>query len=134
LLVNNLVRHYYGMAIHADLPWTYGQLGKVFVSPVMHRWHHARDGVAYNTNYATVFSIFDRAFGTFRVPGHATCRWAYRRKWAPASAEILAHPFRPSHYRFYRIWRASRRASRPEAASFRRGPIQSAEIADAKSD
>jgi len=26
LIVNNLVRHYYGMVIHADLPWTYGRL------------------------------------------------------------------------------------------------------------
>ena len=42
LLTNVLVRHYYGEFIHADLPWMYGPLGRVFVSPVMHRWHHAR--------------------------------------------------------------------------------------------
>ncbi len=41
-VANGLVRHYYGYFIHADLPWTYGPLGKVFVSPAMHRWHHAR--------------------------------------------------------------------------------------------
>nr|MBA2306056.1 sterol desaturase family protein [Acidobacteriota bacterium] len=43
LVANNLVRHYYGEFIHADLPWMYGRFQKVFVSPVMHRWHHARD-------------------------------------------------------------------------------------------
>ena len=69
LVANNLVRHYYGYFIHADLPWTYGPLGKVFVSPAMHRWHHAADRRAFDTNYATVFSLWDRSFGTWRVPG-----------------------------------------------------------------
>ena len=42
LIANNLVRHYYGLFIHMDLPWTYGPLGRVLVSPAMHRWHHIR--------------------------------------------------------------------------------------------
>jgi sterol desaturase/sphingolipid hydroxylase (fatty acid hydroxylase superfamily) len=41
IIANNLVRHYYGYYVHADLPWTHGKLGKIFVSPAMHRWHHA---------------------------------------------------------------------------------------------
>lgn len=68
LVANNLVRHYYGYFIHADLPWDFGAWNKIFVSPVMHQWHHANEPAAYNTNFATVFSIFDRAFGTYRVP------------------------------------------------------------------
>ena len=43
LVANSLVRHYYGEFIHADLPWMYGRFTSLFVSPVMHRWHHARD-------------------------------------------------------------------------------------------
>lgn len=69
LVANVMLRHYYGEFIHADLPWTYGPLKTVFVSPVMHRWHHARDVVGAGSNFATVFSVFDRAFGTFHVPG-----------------------------------------------------------------
>lgn len=69
IVANGLVRHYYGAFIHADLPWTYGPLGRVFVSPAMHRWHHATDPKAFNTNYATVFSLWDQMFGTCRVPG-----------------------------------------------------------------
>ena len=69
LLVNSVVKHSYGYLIHADLPWSYGRLDKVFVSPIMHRWHHSNDRAAYQTNFATVFSIFDRMFGTYRVPG-----------------------------------------------------------------
>jgi sterol desaturase/sphingolipid hydroxylase (fatty acid hydroxylase superfamily) len=69
LVANEIVRHYYGEFIHADLPWTYGPLGRVFVSPTMHQWHHARDVVGAGSNFATVFSVFDQAFDTYHVPG-----------------------------------------------------------------
>lgn len=69
LVANNLVRHYYGEFIHADLPWTYGRFGTLLVSPAMHRWHHARDVVGSGNNFATVFSVFDKFFGTFFLPG-----------------------------------------------------------------
>jgi len=72
LVFNEIVRHYYGEFIHADFPWTYGPLGRVFVSPVMHRWHHARDVVGAGSNFATVFSVFDQAFRTYYVPGLCT--------------------------------------------------------------
>ena len=66
VVANTIVRHYYGYFIHADLPWTYGPLGRLFVSPSMHRWHHARDVRYAGTNFATVFSVFDIAFGTYQ--------------------------------------------------------------------
>jgi sterol desaturase/sphingolipid hydroxylase (fatty acid hydroxylase superfamily) len=72
LLANVIVRHYYGELIHVDLPWTYGRLSRVFVSPVMHKWHHALDYIGSGSNFATVFSVFDRAFGTYHVPGPCT--------------------------------------------------------------
>jgi sterol desaturase/sphingolipid hydroxylase (fatty acid hydroxylase superfamily) len=72
LVFNEMVRHYYGEFIHADFPWTFGPLGRVFVSPVMHRWHHARDVVGAGSNFATVFSVFDQAFRTYHVPGLCT--------------------------------------------------------------
>jgi sterol desaturase/sphingolipid hydroxylase (fatty acid hydroxylase superfamily) len=66
VLANSVVRHYYGYFIHADLPWTYGKFGAIFVSPAMHHWHHAREVRYAGTNFATVFSVFDRAFGTYK--------------------------------------------------------------------
>jgi sterol desaturase/sphingolipid hydroxylase (fatty acid hydroxylase superfamily) len=72
LAVNFIIRHYYGMFIHADLPWTYGVLGRVLVSPAMHRWHHVLHGTGVGSNFATLFSIFDQAFGTFYVPGRCS--------------------------------------------------------------
>lgn len=69
ILINGLVRHHYGYFIHADVPWTYGPLRHVFVSPLMHRWHHIRDRQQAGNNFATIFAFFDVAFGTFHVPG-----------------------------------------------------------------
>jgi sterol desaturase/sphingolipid hydroxylase (fatty acid hydroxylase superfamily) len=64
-----MIRHYYGYLIHADTNWTLGRLNWVFNTPVMHRWHHARDIEASGSNFATVFSVFDRAFSTYYQPG-----------------------------------------------------------------
>jgi sterol desaturase/sphingolipid hydroxylase (fatty acid hydroxylase superfamily) len=69
LAANGLVRHYYGSFIHADLPWTLGKAGWVLNTPVMHRWHHVRDVEGSGYNFATVFSLWDRAFGTYYQPG-----------------------------------------------------------------
>ncbi|MGJ3702300.1 sterol desaturase family protein [Variovorax sp. AFSI2.2] len=63
------VRHFYGMFVHINRPWTLGIAGWLLVSPAMHRWHHVRAGQGMYSNYATVFSVFDRAFRTFYVPG-----------------------------------------------------------------
>lgn len=68
IAASNFIRHYYGYFIHADLPWTFGPLEKIFVSPVMHRWHHSIIDRAYRGNFATVFALYDWIFGTWYVP------------------------------------------------------------------
>ena len=100
VVANVLVRHYYGYFIHADLPWTFGPLGKILVSPAMHRWHHAADTAAFNTNYATVFSAFDRAFGTFRVPGPCTVPLGVTDRIAPTLRGQIGYAFSPRAYRW----------------------------------
>jgi sterol desaturase/sphingolipid hydroxylase (fatty acid hydroxylase superfamily) len=92
LVFNELVRHYYGEFIHADFPWTYGPLGRVFVSPVMHRWHHARDVVGAGSNFATVFSVFDQAFRTYHVPGLCTVPLGVTDDIAPGLMGQLRFP------------------------------------------
>ena len=99
IVANNLVRHYYGYFIHADLPWTYGPLGKIFVSPAMHRWHHAAAPKAYGTNFATVFAIFDRAFGTYRVPGSCTVPLGVDDDMGEGMSGQLLYPFNARAYR-----------------------------------
>ena len=95
LLTNVLVRHYYGEFIHADLPWMYGRFARVFVSPVMHRWHHARDVTGTGSNFATVFSVFDRAFGTYYVPGLCNVPLGVTDDQYPGKGLVrhLLHPF-----------------------------------------
>jgi sterol desaturase/sphingolipid hydroxylase (fatty acid hydroxylase superfamily) len=94
VIANSLVRNYYGYFIHADLPWTYGPLGKVFVSPAMHQWHHAKDIKYAGTNFATVFSIFDRVFGTFALPGPCDVPLGIAQDIGHTVPSQLAHPFR----------------------------------------
>jgi sterol desaturase/sphingolipid hydroxylase (fatty acid hydroxylase superfamily) len=94
LAANALVRHYYGYFIHADLPWTYGPFGWIFVSPAMHRWHHARELRYAGTNFATVFSVFDRAFGTMFVPGPCTVRLGIEDDMGSGVCAQLIYPLK----------------------------------------
>ena len=119
VIANNLVRHYYGYFVHADLPWTYGRLGMIFVSPAMHRWHHAADKRFFDTNYATVFSIFDRAFGTFRVPGPCTPPLGVTDDMAPTLVGQMSYPLTLRAYR-----RLLRRMHRKPSAIDREAPKQ----------
>jgi len=94
LIVNNLVRHYYGLFIHMDLPWTYGPLGRVFVSPAMHRWHHVREAQGAGVNFATVFSVFDQAWRTHDVPGPCDVALGVREDMGRGLAAQLLYPVR----------------------------------------
>jgi sterol desaturase/sphingolipid hydroxylase (fatty acid hydroxylase superfamily) len=93
LIGNVLVRHYYGELIHANIPWTYGPLGRVFVSPVMHRWHHARDVRGAGSNFATVFSVFDQLFRTYYVPGLCTVPLGVNDNMGRGVSGQLLYPF-----------------------------------------
>jgi sterol desaturase/sphingolipid hydroxylase (fatty acid hydroxylase superfamily) len=93
LMVNNLTRHFYGLFIHMDLPWTYGPLRRVFVSPAMHRWHHIRDADGAGVNFATVFSVFDQVFGTYHVPGACNVPLGVRDEIGKGAWGQLAWPF-----------------------------------------
>jgi len=100
LIFNNLVRHFYGYFIHADIPLTFGRWGRVFVSPAMHRWHHANHPDAYHTNFATVFSVFDQCFGTHRVPGVCDIPLGVSDKSLSENiASQIAYPLRVRPYR-----------------------------------
>jgi len=52
--------------VHANLNWTFGPLRYVLVSPVFHRWHHAR--AVSDKNFASTLSLWDVMFGTYHMP------------------------------------------------------------------
>lgn len=99
IIVNRLVRHYYGYFIHANLNWRMGILDKIFVSPIMHRWHHSSEYKAYNTNYATVFSLFDRLFGTYRVPKESNIPLGVKEYMGEGLFGQLSYPFKIRTYK-----------------------------------
>jgi len=107
LAANNLIRHYYGLFVHVDLPWTYGPLGRVLVSPAMHRWHHIRDANGAGVNFATMFSVFDQAFGTYSVPGPCTVPLGVRDNIGAGAIAMLLWPFKV-------IWRLVSHSGRAE--------------------
>ena len=109
LAANGLVRHYYGYLIHADLPWTLGKAGWVVNSPVMHRWHHARDVEGSGHNFATVFSVWDRAFGTYYQPGPCTEPLGVREDLGEGALGQYAHPLK--------TWLRAARPERVELSS-----------------
>ncbi|MTI11149.1 fatty acid hydroxylase family protein [Rhodospirillaceae bacterium RKSG073] len=99
IIINNMVRHYYGYFIHADLPWTYGNiLGKIFVSPTMHRWHHSADPKYFQCNFATIFAIFDWAFGTYKLPGPCNSPLGIADKIPTRLSNQILYAFKPSSY------------------------------------
>jgi sterol desaturase/sphingolipid hydroxylase (fatty acid hydroxylase superfamily) len=49
-----------GAMPHANVPWSYGPLGRLLVSPAYHRAHHAATG-RIDVNLGTVFTIWDVA-------------------------------------------------------------------------
>lgn len=99
VIANNFVHHYYAYLLHADVPWTYGRFGHIFVSPAMHRWHHAKDRAAVDTNFAGVFSLFDKWFGTYRVPGRCESALGVSNPLGTTATSQLCYPLRPSSYR-----------------------------------
>lgn len=111
LAANLLVRHYYGMFIHMDVPWTYGPLGRALVSPAMHRWHHIRDADSAGGNFATVFSVFDQAFRTYHVPGPCAVPLGVRDDIGQGALAQLLWPFKA-------LWRwSTARARTPQVTA-----------------
>jgi sterol desaturase/sphingolipid hydroxylase (fatty acid hydroxylase superfamily) len=55
---------FYHSAIRVQLPW----LDHVFITPQLHRVHHASDPEYHNKNFADALPIFDILFGTYYRP------------------------------------------------------------------
>jgi len=52
----------------ADLPATFEhRLALVCVTPAIHRWHHSRRPAELDSNFATIFTLWDRLGGTYQA-------------------------------------------------------------------
>jgi sterol desaturase/sphingolipid hydroxylase (fatty acid hydroxylase superfamily) len=63
--MNNLFVHS-NIVLDYPKPWKY-----IFVSPNMHRWHHAMEHEAHDKNFCVFFAFVDYAMGTYYVPDNA---------------------------------------------------------------
>jgi sterol desaturase/sphingolipid hydroxylase (fatty acid hydroxylase superfamily) len=42
-----------------------GAIGRLFVTPALHRQHHSREARLLDTNYGTIFTLWDRLLGSY---------------------------------------------------------------------
>ena len=63
LVVNSMFHH-----SSLRLGWISTVLQWLIVTPELHSIHHSRDAAHYDTNFASVLSIWDRLFGTWQAP------------------------------------------------------------------
>jgi sterol desaturase/sphingolipid hydroxylase (fatty acid hydroxylase superfamily) len=60
---------FWGFFIHANVKWRLAPIEKLISTPRFHHWHHANDGIdVANKNYAALFPIWDRLFGSLHMP------------------------------------------------------------------
>jgi sterol desaturase/sphingolipid hydroxylase (fatty acid hydroxylase superfamily) len=105
--LNGIVRNGWGYFIHADVRWTLGPIGVLVISPSAHRWHHVRDEAMAGTNFATVFTLWDRLHGTWQ-PSPQPCR-------EPTGVEGHSGGFAYEMLEPFGLW-PKRKAAEPPAA------------------
>ena len=57
-----------GFFQHSNIRLRFGFLSGIFSTAEMHRWHHSQIPAESNSNYANVFILWDRLFGTYYRP------------------------------------------------------------------
>lgn len=71
-------------------------VGRIFVTPEFHHWHHAAEAEAIDRNFGAFLSIWDRVFGTAIEPGDFPDRYGISGSDLDATDYVgqLAAPFR----------------------------------------
>lgn len=70
-------------------------LSYVVTSPVYHAFHHTHSNEAGNKNFAGLFPIFEKLFGTYCLPDYAPTRFGLDDPDFPADLRCqLLYPFK----------------------------------------
>ncbi len=84
---------------HANVPWTFGRLRHLFVSPVFHHWHHAQreanSTAQAGANFGAALSIWDRIFGTSLPHELRPTRFGVDDAPPPNLWNLFLHPILP---------------------------------------
>lgn len=80
---------------HTQLPWRFGPLYRVIVSPVFHSYHHSSNPAHHDRNFATFFSFWDYLFGT-AVPDESPrpVQYGIAEMRSDSLLDALVGPFR----------------------------------------
>lgn len=97
LLIYGFFYGWYSLLLHANIKLNYGPLGYVFSNPQFHHWHHALESEAYDKNFAALFCLWDRMFGTAHSP-RSQLPQGYGVEAPPRENYLhqLAEPFLPT--------------------------------------
>jgi sterol desaturase/sphingolipid hydroxylase (fatty acid hydroxylase superfamily) len=49
---------------HSEIPWRFGPLYRLMVSPTFHAFHHSINPEHHNRNFGRMLSVWDYLFGT----------------------------------------------------------------------
>lgn len=71
MIVENVVRNHW---MHMNVSWRSRWLEYVLVTPRYHHIHHSADAALHDGNYGSLFTIWDRLFGTYVDPDVTTPR------------------------------------------------------------
>jgi sterol desaturase/sphingolipid hydroxylase (fatty acid hydroxylase superfamily) len=63
-----LVLQWYAILAHSDAKLSFGRLSWLFASPIYHHWHHTPTSEGGSKNFANMFALWDRLFGSFYLP------------------------------------------------------------------
>jgi len=64
-VVFTMIYYILGVIQHSRVDWDFGLLGKIFVSPTFHRFHHSIKRVDFDKNFGARLVIWDKLFGTY---------------------------------------------------------------------
>ena len=93
--------------LHSNTGWSFGPLGRLFVSPAFHELHHSADRAQGNSNYGPALVVWDRLFGTAAPAGAVALRHGLDDEIVPES--FLRQIFVPA----VGVWRQLRRDLAP---------------------
>lgn len=68
IVIALFIHRLYDALMHTRMPISFGVFEMVFVSPRLHHVHHGYEARYVNKNFANVFILFDRLFGTYHEP------------------------------------------------------------------
>lgn len=78
---------------HSDLPWSYGILRNVIVSPQYHRVHHSLDPMDRDRNFSVLFPLWDRLFASRAAMSERPLRYGIDEDYPESFFRQLAWPF-----------------------------------------